>query len=374
MPRHSALSRVCICAVALSTVALMPLQSRAEGALPDFAAIAASENAANAQPGPRTTPAKVIPVPDDVSPEMQAVIAYPFRAAFWTVDPKTPEEWKQFVAKWAEVSIAPLAGIRDKLGVTLQETTIDGVHAYILQPKTLPAVNANRLLVHVHGGGYTNSPGEAATGEAALLAGYGGFKVISVDYRMPPDHPYPAALDDAMTVYRAALKMQKPQNIAVFGLSTGGGLTLAMMLRAKAEGLPMPGAIGPGTPWSDLTETGDSYQTNQFVDNVLVAYNGWLKRAAALYANGRDLKDPMLSPIYGDMHGFPPTILTTGTRDLFLSNTVRVDQKLRQSGVETKLLVYEGQSHGQFDASPFSPECRDYNAEVAKFFDAHLGR
>jgi epsilon-lactone hydrolase len=358
----------------LVSACLAPPRSHAETPAPDFAATAASENTANAQPGPRTTPPKIIPVPDDISPAMQAVVGGPFRANFWWVDPKTPDEWKQYVAHWAEVTIAPLAGIREKLGVTMEETTIDGVHAYILQPKTVPAANANRLLVHVHGGGYTNSPGEAATGEAALLAGYGGFKVISVDYRMPPDHPYPAALDDAMTVYRAALKLQKPQNIAVFGLSTGGGLTLAMMLRIKAEGLPMPGAIAPGTPWADLTETGDSYRTNAFVDNVLVAYQGWLEHAAALYAGGHDLKDPMLSPIYGDMHGFPPTILTTGTRDLFLSNTVRVDQKLRQSGVETKLLVYEGQSHAQFDASPFSPECQDYNGEVARFFDAHLGK
>ena len=363
----------CLFGIALSQAAAAQDQKPAQAAS-DFAAIATSENAANAQPGPRTTPARVIPVPTDVSPEMQAVIANPFRPTFWYIDPKTPDEWKQFVSHWAEIQKAPLAGVRDKLGVTIQETTIDGVHAYILQPKIIPAVNANRLLVHVHGGGYTNGPGEAGTGEAALLAGYGGFKVISVDYRMPPDHPYPAALDDAMTVYRAALKMQKPQNIAVFGLSTGGGLTLAMMHRAKAEGLPMPGAIGPATPWSDLTETGDSYRTNQFVDNTLVAYNGWLEHAAQLYAGGHDLKDPMLSPIYGDMHGFPPTILTTGTRDLFLSNTVRVDQKLREAGVETKLLVYEGQSHAQFDASPFSAECQDYNKEVARFFDAHLGR
>jgi monoterpene epsilon-lactone hydrolase len=363
-------------AMLLSALALPALSGSAFAQLapPDFAAVAAAENAANAQPGPRTTPAKVIPVPTDISPEMQAVVANPFRAGSWDVDPKNAEEWKQYVAAAAARSIPPLAGFRERLGVTMQETTIDGVHVYILQPKTLPAVNANRLLVHVHGGGYTNSPGEAATGEAMLMAGYGGYKVISVDYRMPPDHPYPAALDDAMTVYRAAIKMQKPANIAVFGLSTGGGLTLAMMLRAKAEGLPMPAAIGPGTPWSDLTETGDSYKTNQFVDNVLVAYHGWLENAAKLYAGGHDLKDPYLSPIYGDMHGFPPTILTTGTRDLFLSNTVRVDQKLRQSGVETKLLVYEAQSHAQFDASPFSPETIDYNTEVARFFDAHLGR
>ena len=374
MTGHIRLFLVCALALALSRSALAQGQSTVPGAPPDFAAVAASENAANAQAGPRTTPARVIPVPDDVSADMQAVIARPFRADFWYIDPKTPDEWKQFVAHWAQVQVAPLAGVRERLGVTMQETTIDGVHAYILQPKVVPAVNANRLLVHVHGGGYTNGPGEAGTGEAVLMAGYGGFKVISVDYRMPPDHPYPAALDDAMTVYRAALKMQKPQNIAVFGLSTGGGLTLAMMLRAKAEGLPMPGAIGPATPWSDLTETGDSYRTNQFVDNTLVAYQGWLEHAAALYAGGHDLKDPMLSPIYGDVRGFPPTILTTGTRDLFLSNTARMDQKLRQAGVETKLLVYEGQSHAQFDAAPFSPECQDYNQEVAKFFDAHLGR
>jgi acetyl esterase/lipase len=363
-------------ATLLSAFALFALSGPAfpQAAAPDFASVSAAENAANAQPGPRTTPAKVIPVPTDISPAMQAVVAGPFRAGSWDVDPKSADEWKQYVAAAAARSIPPLAGNREKLGVTMDETTIDGVHAYILQPRTIPAVNANRLLVHVHGGGYTNSPGEAATGEAALMAGYGGFKVISVDCRMPPDHPYPAALDDAMTVYRAAIKMQKPANMAVFGLSTGGGLTLAMMLRAKAEGLPMPAAIAPGTPWSDLTETGDSYRTNQFVDNVLVAYHGWLENAAKLYAAGHDLKDPYLSPIYGDMHGFPPAILTTGTRDLFLSNTVRVDQKLRQSGVETKLLVYEGQSHAQFDASPFSPECIDYNTEVARFFDAHLGR
>ena len=368
--RSALLSAVLLCAPYASARA----QTTPSGVSPDFAAISASENTANAQPGPRTVPAKIIPVPDDVSPAMQAVIANGFRAGFWDVDPKSADEWKQFVSRWAAVSIAPLAGIRERLGVTMAETTVDGVHAYILQPRVVPAVNANRLLVHVHGGGYTNSPGEAATGEAALMAGYGGFKVISVDYRMPPDHPYPAALDDAMTVYRAALKMQKPANIAVFGLSTGGGLTLAMMLRAKAEGLPMPAAIGPGTPWSDLTETGDSYHTNQFVDNVLVAYHGWLEHAAALYANGHDLKDPFLSPIYGDMQGLPPAILTTGTRDLFLSNTVRIDQKLRAAGVETKLLVYEGQSHAQFDASPFSPECIDYNTEVARFFDKHLGQ
>ena len=141
-----------------------------------------------------------------------------------------------------------------------------------------------------------------------MMAGFGGFKVISVDYRMPPDFPYPAAMDDALAVWKTAVTMADPKNMAIFGTSTGGGMTLAMVLRAKAEGLPLPGAIAPGTPWSDLTDTGDTYRSNEWVDNVLVSWHGWLGRAAKLYAAGHDLRDPQLSPIYGDFHDFPPTI------------------------------------------------------------------
>jgi monoterpene epsilon-lactone hydrolase len=207
-----------------------------------------------------------------------------------------------------------------------------------------------------------------------LMAGFGGFKVISFDYRMPPDHPYPAAMDDAMAVWKAALKMQKPHNMAIFGTSTGGGMTLAMILRAKAEHLPLPAAIAPGTPWSDLTETGDSYKTNEWLDNVLVSYRGYLTRAVQLYANGHDLKDPQLSPIYGDFHGFPPAILTTGTRDLFLSNTVRTHRKLREAGVEAELMVFEGMSHAQYLFNADAPETKEAFVEIARFLDAHLGR
>src|SRR5262245_49112483 len=130
--------------------------------------------------------------------------------------------------------------------------------------------------------------------------------------------------------------------MAIFGTSTGGGMTLAMILRAKAEGLALPAAIAPGTPWSDLTETGDSYKTNEWIDNVLVSYSGYLSHAARLYANGRDLKDPQLSPIYGDFTGFPPAILTSGTRDLFLSLTVLTHRKLRRAGVEAEAAGVRG--------------------------------
>jgi monoterpene epsilon-lactone hydrolase len=110
------------------------------------------------------------------------------------------------------------------------------------------------------------------------------------------------------------------------------------------------------------------------VDNVLVSHEGWLAEAANVYANGHDLKDPMLSPLYGDLHSFPPTILTSGTRDMFLSNTVRVHQKLRAAGVVADLLVFEGQSHAQYLFAPLAPESMEHFAEVSAFFDKQLDR
>ena len=199
-------------------------------------------------------------------------------------------------------------------------------------------------------------------------------KVASVDYRMPPDHPFPAVVDDAVAVWRAVIGMVDPQNTAIFGSSTSGGMTLAIVLRAQKEGLPLPAAIAPGSPWSDMTETGDTYLTHEWLDNTLVSYKGFWAHAAKLYAAGRDLKDPMLSPIYGDFHGFPPAILTSGTRDLFLSNTVRAHRKLRRAGVEAELQVFEGMSHGQYALAPDAPETREAFTEIARFLDAHLGQ
>lgn len=334
---------------------------------------AAPAMAQQAQSGPRQLPARTIPVPETASPQMQAIIARPLNP-IWNVVPKTAAEWKALVAANAAEAIATLPAMRAALHVKVEPTTIEGVKTYIVTPEVIPPANRNRVLLYFHGGGFVLRPGEAGIAEAIELAGFGHFKVISVDYRMSPDFPYPAAMDDAMAVYRAALKMTKPKNIGVFGTSAGGSITLAMVLRAKTEGLPLPGAIAPGTPWSDMTKTGDSYFTNDMIDNVLVSNDGFWGAAALLYANGHDLKDPQLSPVYGDMHGFPPTILTSGTRDLFLSNTVRVHRKMRQAGVEAQLQVFEGLSHAQYYRDINAPETIDYNTEIARFFDAHLGR
>src|SRR3984893_3243453 len=341
---------------------------------PGFAAMEAQENAANSKEGPRTVPGRVIPVPDTASPQLQAAIAGPYRVPNWNANPKSAAEWKELINRLADAGVPARREAREKLGVTMEPTVIGGVKAFILTPKEIPPENRNRLLVHVHGGGYVYNPGEAGTSEATLMAAYGGFKVISFDYRMPPDFPYPAAMDDAMAVWREAIKVQSPRNMAIFGTSTGGGMALAMILRAKQEKLPLPAAIAPGTPWSDLTETGDTYKTNEWLDNVLVSYNGYLVRAAKLYANGHDLKDPQLSPIYGDFTGFPPAILTSGTRDLFLSLTVLTHRKLRRAGVEAELQVYEGMSHAQYNFDPYAPETKEVFTEIARFFDKHLGK
>src|SRR3569833_4569172 len=155
--------------------------------------------------------------------------------------------------------------MKEKLAVKVEETSIAGVHCFFVTPNMIPPENRRRLLVLVHVGCYVFGPGEAALPEAIMMAGFGGFKVISVDYRLPPDFPYPAAMDDAMAVWKAIVKQHDHRRLAIFGSSTGGAMTLAMVLRAKDEKLPLPAAIAPGTPWADLTETGDSYATNEFV-------------------------------------------------------------------------------------------------------------
>jgi acetyl esterase/lipase len=206
------------------------------------------------------------------------------------------------------------------------------------------------------------------------MAGFGRIKVISVEYRMPPEAYFPAALDDGITVWKAALKTTDAKNMAIFGTSAGGALTLEMVLKAKELGLALPGAIAPGTPMSDVTKVGDTFYTNAMLDNVLVSPSGFCDDGAKVYANGHDMKDPLLSPVYGDMKGFPPTILTSGTRDLLLSNTVRVHRKLRQAGVDATLQIYEGMSHAHYLRDDTAPETREVFEEIARFFDQHLGK
>ena len=258
----------------------------------------------------------------------------------------------------------------DRFGVTFESIVVNGVKAYLLTPNVIPPANRNRLLMHLHGGCYMAGGGAAAMTEGIILAGYGQFKVLSIDYRRPPQFRYPAALDGTVSAWQGALDMADPGKMAIFGASAGGGLTLSTVLRLKQEGLPLHAAIGPGTPMADLTRTGDSFYTNRMVDNTLVGTEGRCQAMAEVYAGGHDLQDPMLSQVYGDMDGFPPAILTTGTRDLLLSDTIRVHRKLRQTGVDAELHVYEAQAHGHYLRD--APEQKEAFEEMARFFGKHL--
>ena len=339
-----------------------------------MAALPAAARAADAPMTPLDVPAKALPVPSaDISPGMQKFIAAPLNPD-WNEQWKTGAEARAYAERQAAKVVPGIPALLERMHVKMEAATMGGARVHIITPDEIPPENQNRVLIHVHGGCYVLFPGEAGTPEAIMMAGFGHYKVVAVDYRMPPEAYFPAAVDDAVAVYKAALEHTPAKNIAFFGTSAGGALALEMVLRAREKGLPVPGAIAPGTPMSDVTKTGDSFYTNEKVDNILVSRDGFCDAATVVYAQGHDLKDPLLSPVYGDMHGFPPAILTTGTRDLLLSNTVRVHRNLRRAGVDAELVVFEGESHAQYQFDDRVPETKESFGEISAFFDKHLGK
>ncbi|GAA0540985.1 acetyl esterase/lipase [Rhizomicrobium palustre] len=312
------------------------------------------------------------PLPQTASPELRALIVERKNNVAWKIKPRTAEDWRAIVKASTEQIIKRDAAWPEKFGVAIREDKIGGVPVFWITPNALPPENHDKLLLNFHGGAYVYAPGRAGLEDAILMASRGGYRVVSVDYRMAPDFPYPAAIDDAEAVWCELIKTMNPKKIGVFGTSTGGGITLALIHRCKAKGIKLPGALWAGTPWSDLGKVGDSYFTNEFVDTGLVSYDGSLGAAAELYAGGKSLTDPEISPVYGDFAGFPPTHLTTGTRDLFLSLTVRVHRKLRDAGVLTDLTVIEALSHADYAALPDSPESKQVYGDAKAFFDKTL--
>jgi acetyl esterase/lipase len=216
-----------------------------------------------------------------------------------------------------------------------------------------------KVLLEIHGGALIYMGGELVKPAAMKRAIETGCEVVSVDYRMPPDHPFPAALDDCLTVYKELQRQFGTGNIIVAGGSAGGNLAAALMLRARENGLAMPAALVLISPEVDLTESGDTFSTLFGIDRM-----GLHTAVNLLYANGQPLDDPLLSPLFGDLSGFPPTLLQSGTRDLFLSNTVRMHRALRSASVEADLHVWEAMPHGGFFGAP---EDEEVNAEIRRF-------
>lgn len=259
---------------------------------------------------------------------------------------------------------AAMAGLAGSLRSSVATLDVEGATVHAATPET--AVSERHALIDLHGGALVLGGGEACRVGARRQADQHGILCYGVDYRMPPEHPYPAALDDCLAVYRLVLKRHAPGRVTICGRSAGGNLAAAMLLRARAEGLPMPASLVLLSPQVDLTEAGDSFQTNRMIDVVLP--HG-LETNNRLYAGGADLADPYLSPVYGDLHGLPATFLQSGTRDLFLSNTVRMHRALRKAGVKADLHVFEAMPHGGFMGG--TPEDLDLEAEIRRFVQAN---
>ncbi len=317
---------------------------------------------------------RTIPVPQTVSEQARAMMvmgcaAVADRLASPEVFPAPDDHagWKARIAATDEQILSGVGAHAAMVDATVEQLSVDGVDVFLVTPAGAHTGNDAPVLYDIHGGALIAGGGDACKAMAITSAARAGLQTWAVDYRMPPDHPYPTPLDDCLTVYRALLEVKSPEKIAVVGASAGGNLAAALMLRARAEGLPMPACLLLNSPEADLTESGDSFETNQGVDYVLV---NRLTESIALYANGHDLEDPFLSPLFGDVSGFPPTYLQAGTRDLFLSNTVRLHRKLRAANVDAELHIGEAMPHGGFFG--FAPEDADLGAESRKFLAKHL--
>nr|WP_237267751.1 alpha/beta hydrolase [Tardibacter chloracetimidivorans] len=198
--------------------------------------------------------------------------------------------------------------------------------------------------------------------EAAAMAHRTGRTIFAIDYPVPPDHPFPAALDQCLSAYRALLEEREPASLVISGASAGGNLACALLLRAKIADHPLPSGLILMSPEVDLTESGDSFHTLMGLDTRLTFRLTDFNR---LYAGDADLFDPFVSPLFGDVSAFPTTFLQSGTRDLFLSNTVRMHRKLRAAGVRAELHIWDGMPHIGFGG--MTMEDQEIYVEMKKF-------
>lgn len=314
----------------------------------------------------KRVPTRHIPIPDYLSSQAQACLAAPIIDDLPYPPLDDAPGWHRHIAAMEALIMQALAGGSKALPAQVNQRDAGGVPVFDIVPTTADP-QARGVILEVHGGALILGGGEACRITASDFAERMGHRVWAVDYRMPPDHPYPAPLDDCLTAYRALLAEVPAHEIVISGMSAGGNLAAALILRARDEGLPLPGGAILLTPEVDLTESGDSVNTNAGVDTVPAS----LMPVNLLYAAGHDLAHPYLSPLFGDFSkGFPRTILTAGTRDIFLSNTVRLHRILRQAGVQADLHVIDACGHVQF---PQSPEVAEIDREIRDFIARVLG-
>ena len=308
-------------------------------------------------------PAREIPLPAALSDAAKAVLAAAGRPSDVMPALDDHEAWRKLIAQRSAGSAEMQGPLMERLKADVEATEMAGVPVYVGRPRGERLIDDRHVVFDIHGGALIFGGGESAVRfEAAAISLRTGRVTYALDYRVPPDGPYPAALDDCVAVYHALLAEHKAEDIVISGTSAGGNLAAALLLRAGDEGLPMPAGAILLTPELDLTESGDSFHTLMGLDTVL---RNRLTEMNLYYAAGADLTHPYLSPLLGDVAGFPPTFLQAGGRDIFLSNAILMHRKLRRAGVRAELHVWEGMPHGGF--SGFTPEDREVSAEMQAF-------
>jgi len=310
---------------------------------------------------------RVVPMPSTVSIEAQKWLESLDQQ---TVGPK--ESLAERRTRTDEWRAKDSAEARKLYPVNVEETTTAGVRTDIITPIAMPDANRTQVLINLHGGGFNSDSGSLI--EGVPIANLAKIKVVSVYYRLAPENPFPAAVDDVVAVYKELLRTYKPGGIGIFGTSAGAILTCEVAVRLKQTGMPLPAALGVFSGLADFSRAGDSRQLftlNGFPGSLEPVDPSHLPNDE--YVGKTDRKDPVLSPLFADLRGMPPSLLVTSTRDLLLSDTSILHRALLRAGDDSQLVVYEALPHAFWYHFQL-PETKEALELMAKFFDEKVGR
>ncbi|MEQ8221458.1 MAG: alpha/beta hydrolase [Candidatus Eremiobacterota bacterium] len=310
------------------------------------------------------------PVPVNISKEAKDFLIN-FKNDFCHEEYKNPLKVRERREKYNLFLQMFLKAYGNKLFDHIEEKKIGNIPVSIITPVNYDSSRDDKIAIYTFGGAYYF--GTPVTSLSAGLAFELGIKVCAIDYRLGPEHSYPAALEDSFSVYREIIKDFNSKNIVWLGDSAGGHLALTTLLKAQNEGLPLPAAAGLCSPWTEAEKLSDTYFTLDGYDPVL-SYDGFIKPVSEEYFKGHNTEDPLVSPVYGTYSkNFPPVIITTGTRDLLLSDSVRLQRQMKRCGIKAELNVWEGMWH-VFESFgyPFIPEAKESMVEIASFLGKEL--
>ncbi len=230
-----------------------------------------------------------------------------------------------------------------------------------------PGSAHDRVFLFLHGGGYYRGSAASLRSTSARIAATCGARVFAVDYRLAPEHPFPAAVEDADTAYRWLLDQGIAANrIAIGGISAGGGLTLALLLKLKQDGAPLPAAAAPMSAWTDLTQSGGTMVSKADVDPAIS--KDYLDRMAGYYLAGADPKSPLASPLYGELDGLPPLLIHVGTAETLLDDSRRFAEAASAAGIDVTYEAWDDMIHGWHGNGDVLPEANQAIAAIGAFF------